>query len=149
MNKLFKNMIIGATSGIAFAYFWSTKNGKKWHKKAIKVYQSYQKNPDEYHQKAKEKATEYTNLAVDTFNDYRQKFESGELTTDEFLDTVKEKGKVLADFTSDKISELTSKVSSVKESEVSRETKAEVDDIIIDYTSKEEQDTTNNINEDN
>ena len=33
-----------------------------------------------------DKATEYTDLAVDTFNDYKEKFESGELTTDEFLD---------------------------------------------------------------
>ena len=93
MSKLLKNVIIGVASGAAAAYFLSTEKGKEFQKKAAKAYEAYKENPAEYHQKAKDKATEYTDLAVDTFNDYRQKFESGELTTDEFLDTVKEKGK--------------------------------------------------------
>ena len=69
-----------------------------------------------------------------------KKFESGELTTDEFLDTVKEKGKAAADFASEKVSGFTSKVSeAVNEAEeIKEETKAEVDDIIIDYTQDEE-----------
>ena len=100
MSKLLKNVIIGVASGAAAAYFLSTEKGKEFQKKAAKAYEAYKENPAEYHQKAKDKATEYTDLAVDTFNDYRQKFESGELTTDEFLDTVKEKGKAAADFAS-------------------------------------------------
>lgn len=140
MSKLLKNVIIGVASGAAAAYFLSTEQGKKLQKKAAKAYEAYKENPAEYHQKAKDKATEYTDLAVDTFNDYRQKFESGELTTDEFLDTVKGKGKAAADFASEKVSEFTSKVSeAVDEAEdVKEETKAEVDDIIIDYTQDEE-----------
>ena len=140
MSKLLKNVIISVASGAAAAYFLSTEKGKKLQKKATQAYEAYKENPADYHQKAKDKATEYTDLAVDTFNDYRQKFESGELTTDEFLETVKEKGKSMADFTSEKVSELTSKVSNtVKEAEdVKDETKAEVDDIIIDYTPKED-----------
>lgn len=140
MSKLLKNVIIGVASGAAAAYFLSTEKGKKFQKKAAKAYEAYKENPAEYHQKAKDKATEYTDLAVDTFNDYRQKFESGELTTDEFLDTVKEKGKAAADFASEKVSEFTSKVSeAVNEAEEAKEeTKAEVDDIIIDYTQDEE-----------
>ena len=111
MSKLLKNVIIGVASGAAAAYFLSTEKGKEFQKKAAKAYEAYKENPAEYHQKAKDKATEYTDLAVDTFNDYRQKFESGELTTDEFLDTVKEKGKSAADFASEKVSGFTSKVS--------------------------------------
>lgn len=140
MSKLLKNVIIGVASGAAAAYFLSTEKGKEFQKKAAKAYEAYKENPAEYHQKAKDKATEYTDLAVDTFNDYRQKFESGELTTDEFLDTVKEKGKAAADFASEKVSGFTSKVSeAVNEAEeIKEETKAEVDDIIIDYTKDEE-----------
>lgn len=79
-------------------------------------------------------------MAVDTFNDYKEKFESGELTTDEFLEVVKEKGQAAADFASEKVSEFTSKVSEAVDEadDVKEETKAEVDDIIIDYTPKDE-----------
>lgn len=144
MSKLLKNVIIGVASGAAAAYFLSTEKGKTFQKKAAKAYEAYKENPAEYHQKAKDKATEYTDLAIDTFNSYRQKFESGELTTDEFLDMVKEKSKVAADLASEKVSEFTAKVAeTVKDAEEAKEeTKAEVDDIIIDYTEDEEVSTT-------
>ncbi|MGJ7438460.1 YtxH domain-containing protein [Streptococcus equinus] len=140
MSKLLRNVIIGVASGAAAAYFLSTEKGKELQKKATKAYQAYKENPSEYHQKAKDKATEYTDLAVDTFNDYKEKFESGELTTDEFLEVVKEKGQAAADFASEKVSEFTSKVSEAVDEadDVKEETKAEVDDIIIDYTPKDE-----------
>lgn len=140
MSKLLRNVIIGVASGAAAAYFLSTEKGKELQKKATKAYQAYKENPSEYHQKAKDKATEYTDLAVDTFNDYKEKFESGELTTDEFFEVVKEKGQAAADFASEKVSEFTSKVSEAVDEadDVKEETKAEVDDIIIDYTPKDE-----------
>lgn len=140
MSKLLRNVIIGVASGAAAAYFLSTEKGKELQKKATKAYQAYKENPSEYHQKAKDKATEYTDLAVDTFNDYKEKFESGELTTDEFLEVVKEKGQAAADFASEKVSEFTSKVSEAVDEadDVKEETKAEVGDIIIDYTPKDE-----------
>ena len=146
MSKLLRNVIIGVASGAAAAYFLSTEKGKELQKKATKAYQAYKENPSEYHQKAKDKATEYTDLAVDTFNDYKEKFESGELTTDEFLEVVKEKGQAAADFASEKVSEFTSKVSEVVDEadDVKEETKAEVDDIIIDYTPKDETPTSEN-----
>ncbi|GEB10749.1 gas vesicle protein [Streptococcus equinus] len=146
MSKLLRNVIIGVASGAAAAYFLSTEKGKELQKKATNAYQAYKENPSEYHQKAKDKATEYTDLAVDTFNDYKEKFESGELTTDEFLEVVKEKGQAAADFASEKVSEFTSKVSEVVDEadDVKEETKAEVDDIIIDYTPKDEAPTSEN-----
>lgn len=145
MSKLLRNVIIGVASGAAAAYFLSTEKGKELQKKASKAYQAYKENPSEYHQKAKDKATEYTDLAVDTFNDYKEKFESGELTTDEFLEVVKEKGQAAADYATEKVSELTSKVSDVvddvtdKAGDVKEYVEAEVDDIIIDYTAKEDE----------
>ena len=145
MSKLLRNVIIGVASGAAAAYFLSTEKGKELQKKASKAYQAYKENPSEYHQKAKDKATEYTDLAVDTFNDYKEKFESGELTTDEFLEIVKEKGQAAADYATEKVSELTSKVSDVvddvtdKAGDVKEDVEAEVDDIIIDYTAKEDE----------
>ena len=146
MSKLLRNVIIGVASGAAAAYFLSTEKGKELQKKATKAYQAYKENPSEYHQKAKDKATEYTDLAVDTFNDYKEKFESGELTTDELLEVVKEKGQAAADFASEKVSEFTSKVSEAVDEadDVKEETKAEVDDIIIDYTPKDETPTSEN-----
>ena len=120
--------------------YTSTEKGKELQKKASKAYQAYKENPSEYRQKAKDKATEYTDLAVDTFNDYKEKFESGELTTDEFLEVVKEKGQAAADYATEKVSELTSKVSDVvddvadKAGDVKEDVEAEVGDIIIDYT---------------
>lgn len=102
MSKLLRNVIIGVASGAAAAYFISTEKGKELQKKASKAYQAYKENPSEYRQKAKDKATEYTDLAVDTFNDYKEKFESGELTTDEFLEVVKEKGQAAADYATEK-----------------------------------------------
>lgn len=150
MSKLLRNVIIGVASGAAAAYFLSTEKGKELQKKATNAYQAYKENPSEYHQKAKDKATEYTDLAVDTFNDYKEKFESGELTTDEFLEVVKEKGQAAADFASEKVSEFTSKVSEAVDEavdeadDVKEETKAEVADIIIDYTPKDETPTSEN-----
>ena len=56
----------------AAAYFISTEKGKNYRKKQVKHIKLTKKNPSEYRQKAKDKATEYTDLAVDTFNDYKE-----------------------------------------------------------------------------
>lgn len=143
MSKFLKTLIIGAASGAAAAYFLSTEKGKEFQKKAERAYEAYKENPEDYHQKAKEKATEYTNLAVDTFNDYKHKFETGEMTTDEFLHVIKEKGQAAAEYASEKVSEVASKVSEVVEDVHEKKenpTKAEVDDIVIDYSEDKEVD---------
>ena len=38
-----------------------------------------------------EKASDYKDLAVDTFQDYKTKFENGEITADDLTKTVQEK----------------------------------------------------------
>lgn len=136
MNKFLKTLIVGAASGAAAAYFLTTEKGKELQKKANKAYEAYKENPDDYHQKAKDKATEYTNFAVDTFNDYKHKFESGELTKDDVVNAVKEKGQAAAEYASEKVSEVASKVSEVvddAQEKAESSTKATVDDIVINY----------------
>lgn len=144
MSKLLKNVIVGIASGAAVAYFLTSEKGKELQQKAKKAYDAYKEDPTKYNQKAKDKATEYTDLAVDTFNDYKQKLESGELTTEDILGAVKEKGQAVAEYTGEKVSEVASKVSkAVEETEAAHHDKtgAEVDDIIINYAPKSQEDT--------
>jgi len=140
MNKFVKNLIVGAASGAAAAYFLTTEKGKEFKQRAENAYKAYKENPDEYHQMAKEKANEYSTLAKDTFNDYKEKFESGELTKEDVLSAVKEKSDEVVDFASDLVSQVSSKFSDVKDKVVDDEVKEEApanDDIIIDYTADE------------
>ena len=155
MNKFFKTIIVGAASGFAAAYFLSTEKGKEIKKRAEKAFEAYKENPEEYHQKAKEKTVEYTNLATDTFHDYKEKFESGELTKEDIFETVKEKTNQAVDFASDVVSEVKSKFSEVAEEvkdtaeNVAEDVAAEVDDIIIDYQNPEEEDNEYKTSEEN
>lgn len=134
MSKLFKTLVISAASGSAAAYFLTTKKGKELRKNAEKFYGEYKENPEEYHQIAKDKASEYSNLAVDTFKDYKGKFESGELTTEDIVSAVKEKSGEVVDFANDFVNQAKSKFSdedTAKKEDKAPETK--VEDIVIDY----------------
>ncbi len=91
MNKSFKNLVIGAASGVAAAYFLSTEKGKALKNRAEKAYQAYKESPDDYHQFAKEKGSEYSHLARDTFYDVKDKLASGDLTKEDMLDLLKDK----------------------------------------------------------
>lgn len=145
MNKFFKTVIVGAVSGFAAAYFLSTEKGKEIKERATKAYEAYKENPDEYHQKAKEKTAEYTNLATDTFNDYKERFESGELTVDDVLATVKTKGEDALSFIAEKVSEITENQKPNDDVTVDADFDIKEDnteeDIIIDYPSSESKDT--------
>ena len=143
MNKFLKSMIVGVAAGAAAVYLHTTEKGKELKKKSQKAYDDYKENPEEYHQKAKEKASEYSNLAIDTFNDYKDKFDSGEITKEDIFSAVKEKGEAAAEFASEKVSEVTEKFAEVfeKDDEVnSDDVNAEVDDIVIDYQESDDTD---------
>ncbi|WNZ92396.1 YtxH domain-containing protein [Streptococcus iniae] len=129
MGNFFKSLVIGTATGVATAYFLSTEQGKKVKTRVEKAIEAYKENPDDYHQMAKEKGQEYTHLAKETFNDYKQKFESGELTKDQVFDMVKEK---TSDFVH-KFSELATDLAEEDDTVVEND-----DDIIIDITKKEE-----------
>ncbi|SUN50965.1 gas vesicle protein [Streptococcus dysgalactiae subsp. dysgalactiae] len=124
MSKFFKTLVVGAASGAAAAYFLSTEKGKTLKNRAEKAYQAYKENPDDYHQLAKEKGSEYTHLARDTFYDVKDKLATGEVTKEEILELLKDK--------------TTAFVQKTKETLAEVEAKENQDDIIIDYTQQDE-----------
>lgn len=140
MVKLGKSLLIGATVGAAAAYFFSTAKGKETKAKASDFITDYKENPEEYTQYAKDKANSYKDLAVEKFNDYKAKYENGELTPEDVLEQVKEKAnlvKAMAVQTMNQAADwdledkIVDGVDDVKHA-------AEVDDIVIDYSNDEE-----------
>ncbi|WP_159564263.1 YtxH domain-containing protein [Streptococcus halichoeri] len=134
MGKFFKSVIIGTATGIATAYFLTTKKGKVVKERVEQAFEDYKANPDHYHKMAKDKSYEYSNLAKDTFTSYKNKFESGELTPEQVVDTVKEKANAFVQKASQQFTEQTNQA---KNSGQASETVNE-DDIIIDYSDIEE-----------
>ena len=136
MSKWMSTIIVGIASGAAAAYFLSSEKGKEVKDRAAKAYKAYREHPEEYHQKAKDKAHEYSSLAVDTFNDYKEKFESGELTKEDVVSAVKEKGDEVVSKAGDVINHVKAKFNDVAEADKDvvdpDDVKAEVDDIIIE-----------------
>ncbi|HER6197106.1 gas vesicle protein [Streptococcus pyogenes] len=133
MNKSFKNLVIGAVSGVAAAYFLSTEKGKALKNRAEKAYQAYKESPDDYHQLAKEKGSEYSHLARDTFYDVKDKLASGDLTKEDMLDLLKDKTTAFVQKTKETLAEVEAKE---KQDDVIIDLNEE--DIIIDYTEQDE-----------
>lgn len=133
MNKSFKNLVIGAVSGVAAAYFLSTEKGKALKNRAEKAYQAYKESPDDYHQFAKEKGSEYSYLARDTFYDVKDKLASGDLTKEDMLDLLKDKTTAFVQKTKETLAEVEAKE---KQDDVIIDLNEE--DIIIDYTEQDE-----------
>ena len=81
-----------------------------------------------------EKANDYKDLAVDTFQDYKTKFENGDITADDLTKAVQERTAQVAEFAKDSfelIKEKTAQVTS-EQADVETKTQAMVDDIVID-----------------
>lgn len=116
MSKFLNTLIIGAASGAAAAYFFTTEKGKAVKSRIDEEIASFKEDPKAYQNQVVEKASDYKDLAVDTFQDYKTKFENGEITADDLTKTVQEK---------------TAQVTP-EQADVEAETKAIVDDIVID-----------------
>lgn len=138
MSKFLKTLIVGAASGAATAYFLTTQKGKEVKVKAENFYKAYKANPEEYQQVAKEKVAEYKDLATTTFNDYKGKYESGELTLDSVLETVKTKGQEVADLASQKVGQVKDDFQK-EETEIKDVTDSHIDDIVINYQEESEE----------
>ncbi|WP_057490542.1 YtxH domain-containing protein [Streptococcus orisasini] len=147
MGKFLNTVIIGAASGAAAAYFLSTEKGQQVKQKVNQAFEAYKRNPEEYHRYASQKASEYKDTAVNTFKDYKEKFETGELTKDDLVSTVKEKAYQVGDLADQTISEVKKYLSQAadKTEETAPVSKAQVDDIVIDY--QEEAETSDDVNE--
>ena len=116
MSKFLNTLIIGAASGAAAAYFFTTEKGKAVKSRIDEEIASFKEDPKAYQNQVVEKASDYKDLAVDTFQDYKAKFENGDITADDLTKAVQEK---------------TAQVTP-EQADVEAETKAIVDDIVID-----------------
>ena len=132
MGKFLKTLVSNAAVGAAVGYFLTTKKGKELKDKALDFANDYKENPEAYNQAAKEKASQYKDVAVNTFNDYKEKFETGELTKEDVLDVAKEKAVQATEFANDQVVAFRDKIARAK-ADSATETRAEVDDIVIDY----------------
>ncbi|WP_165329189.1 YtxH domain-containing protein [Streptococcus tangpeifui] len=137
MGKFLKTIVSSAAVGAAVGYFLTTKKGQEIKEKAVDFANGYKDNPETYNQAVKKKANQYKNLAVNTFNDYKEKFETGELTKEDVLDVAKEKATQASEFANDQVVAFRDKFVKAK-SESSSDTQAEVDDIVIDYPESDE-----------
>ena len=79
-------------------------------------------------------SNDYKDLAVDTFQDYKTKFENGDITADDLTKAVQEKTAQVAEFAKDSFELIKEKTAQVtpEQAEVEANTKAMVDDIVID-----------------
>ncbi|VTS17761.1 gas vesicle protein [Streptococcus pseudoporcinus] len=127
MSKFLKSLVIGTATGVVTAYFLSSEKGKALKARAEKAFEAYKENPDDYHQMVKEKGSEYSSLAKDTFNTYKHKFENGELTPEQVLETVKETTNQFIQKASQYFAEQASESSSEADVTLSEE------DVIINY----------------
>lgn len=132
MGKFLKTLVSSAAVGAAVGYFLTTKKGKELKDKALDFANDYKENPEAYNQAAKEKASQYKDVAVNTFNDYKEKFETGELTKEDVLDVAKDKAVQATEFANDQVVAFRDKIAKAK-ADSATETRAEVDDIVIDY----------------
>ena len=107
MSKFLNTLIIGAASGAAAAYFFTTEKGKAVKARIDEEIASFKEDPKAYQNQVVGKASDYKDLAVDTFQDYKTK---------ESFELIKEK---------------TAQVTP-EQADVEAETKAIVDDIVID-----------------
>ncbi|MGT2665703.1 YtxH domain-containing protein [Streptococcus rifensis] len=90
-NKFFTTVLLGAAGGAAAAMFLASKTGKAVKQKVAEFLTDYQEDPDAKHSEWAERANEIKNQAVEKYSDVRHKFETGELTTDDLVEVVREK----------------------------------------------------------
>ena len=95
---------------------------------------SFKEDPKAYQNQVVEKVSDYKELAVDTFQDYKTKFENGDITATDLTKAVQEKTAQVADFAKESFELIKEKTAQVtpEQANVKAETKAIVDDIFID-----------------
>ena len=98
MSKFLNTLIIGAASGAAAAYFFTTEKGKAVKARIDEEIASFKEDPKAYQNQVVEKVSDYKELAVDTFQDYKTKFENGDITATDLTKAVQEKTAQVADF---------------------------------------------------
>lgn len=134
MSKFLNTLIIGAASGAVAAYFFTTEKGKAVKARIDEEIASFKEDPKAYQKQVVEKANDYKDLAVDTFQDYKTKFENADITADDLTKAVQEKTAQVAEFAKDSFELIKEKTVQMtpEQAEMEAKTQAMVDDIVID-----------------
>lgn len=143
-----KSMILGALSGAAAAIFLQTEKGKEVKEKVLNIIDDYKENPEEYNQQILDKTVDLKDKTVDLFVNYKTKFETGELTAQDVLDTAQEKASDLFVDVRDAVETVVEKVSAKETVEELKDKAVQAtnqvtptdEDIIIDLVEEEEAD---------
>lgn len=142
----FSSILLGTISGAAAAVFLTSKKGKEVTAKVSDFMNDVKENPDDFKDQVVQKANQFSNQAVEAVNQAKEKVESGEITGETVLDSVKEATKQVVDFSQEKMQEWKEKMTpkgispedfkKTEQEPVDKETTSE--DIVIDLTENQE-----------
>ena len=142
----FSSILLGTISGTAVAVFLTSKKGKEVTAKVSDFMNDVKENPDDFKDQVVQKANQFSNQAVEVVNQAKEKVESGEITGETVLDSVKEATKQVVDFSQEKMQEWKEKMTpegispedfkKTEQEPVDKETTSE--DIVIDLTENQE-----------
>ena len=142
----FSSILLGTISGAAAAVFLTSKKGKEVTAKVSDFMNGVKENPDDFKDQVVQKANHFSNQAAEAVNQAKEKVESGEITGETILDSVKEATKQVVDFSQEKMQEWKEKMTpegispedfkKTEQEPVDIETTSE--DIVIDLTENQE-----------
>ena len=142
----FSSILLGTLSGAAAAVFLTSKKGKEVTAKVSDFMNGVKENPDDFKEQVVQKANHFSNQAVEVVNQAKEKVESGEITGETILDSVKEATKQVVDFSQEKMQEWKEKMTpegispedfkKTEQEPIDKETTSE--DIVIDLTENQE-----------
>ena len=142
----FSSILLGTISGAAVAVFLTSKKGKEVTAKVSDFMNDVKENPDDFKEQVVQKANHFSNQAAEAVNQAKEKVESGEITGETILDSVKEATKQVVDFSQEKMQEWKEKMTpegispedfkKTEQEPVDKETTSE--DIVIDLTENQE-----------
>ena len=137
----FSSILLGTLSGAAAAVFLTSKKGKEVTAKVSDFMNGVKENPDDFKEQVVQKANHFSNQAAEAVNQAKEKVESGEITGETILDSVKEVTKQVVDFSQEKMQEWKEKMTpegfkKTEQEPIDKETTSE--DIVIDLTENQE-----------
>ena len=142
----FSSILLGTLSGAAAAVFLTSKKGKEVTAKVSDFMNDVKENPDDFKEQVVQKANHFSNQAAEAVNQAKEKVESGEITGETILDSVKEATKQVVDFSQEKMQEWKEKMTpegiypedfkKTEQEPIDKETTSE--DIVIDLTENQE-----------
>ena len=97
MGKI-SSLLLGAVSGAAAAYFLTSKKGKEVTEKVQDFVSDYRENPDKTHEVVVQSVKDFSDQAVKTINQTKEKVEKGEITAETVLESVKDTTKSVVDY---------------------------------------------------